>query len=509
MDEKCFKTKVSHYETVLAETAECPIDADFTLPDFCPDISKILKCRAVARISSKGVTGKTLTVDGNAPITVLYCEESGALHSFEYQYPFSKTIELPEEAENAEIRLSARCEYLNCRAVTARKIDIHGAIAIKARVLRVQNTEILSDFDDADVEQRRETAPATMPMGFTEKTLMIEEEIPIGQGAGPIVSVLRYDAKPTVDEAKIINDKIVTKGNLAVSVLYAAENASVPQSLKTVLPFSQILELEGIHENCKCETNAELSFLEIRVKSVDHVPKTFYLTAKLYLSAVATCDNELAVITDAYSRRHAADIHTDRVQFDRIARNVNEVYHCKKNLTVDSPINSVIELWCDLQTVSSRFEDQEMILSGTLAACMIAADEENAVSYIERAVDFEYRCPLNEDTENLSCVPRVDVLSCGYTLLGPDSVELRVDLHINAAIHETKEMTLVTGIDVLEKPPQNSDDHSAMTIYFAEEGERLWDIAKRYNAGNAELMQINQLNSEILPEGTMLLIPSA
>ncbi len=76
MEEKIIKTNVLVNDVLFNETAEQPIDVDFSLPDFCPDISKILKCRAVSRISSKSINGKNITVDGCVCITVLYCDDN-------------------------------------------------------------------------------------------------------------------------------------------------------------------------------------------------------------------------------------------------------------------------------------------------------------------------------------------------------------------------------------------------------------------------------------------------
>ena len=81
MEEKILKSGVFVNDTVFNESTEQPIDVDFTLPDFCPDISKIFKCRAVSRISSKGMNGKNITVDGSVSITVHYCDSDGQICS--------------------------------------------------------------------------------------------------------------------------------------------------------------------------------------------------------------------------------------------------------------------------------------------------------------------------------------------------------------------------------------------------------------------------------------------
>ncbi|MBQ2315910.1 MAG: DUF3794 domain-containing protein, partial [Clostridia bacterium] len=83
MEQKNIRIPVYSNETVFCDSAEQPIDVDFTLPDYCPDIQKILKCRAVSRISSKGINGGTVTVDGSVTVTVIYCDGSGALNSYE------------------------------------------------------------------------------------------------------------------------------------------------------------------------------------------------------------------------------------------------------------------------------------------------------------------------------------------------------------------------------------------------------------------------------------------
>ena len=508
MDEKCIRTKVTYNETVCSGTAECPIDTDLTLPDFCPDISKIFKCRAAVRVASKTVSGKNVTVDGAASVTVLYAGENGGLYSYEYQYPFSKTLEMSEDLNGADVRVRAECEYINCRAVTARKMDIHGAALLKVCAIRRRSTEIISDVEDESIEQRHGTAPATVPMGYAEKYLMVEEEIPIGQGQPGIAALLRYDAKPYVEESKIINGKIVVKGNITVSILYAADGMAAPQALKTTVPFSQIMDMEGVTETCKCDVSAGLCFLEIKPRATDGAPKMFTFTAKLLLEASAFCENDIAVLLDAYSRKYEADIKTDPIRFDKIAYSVQELYHCKKNLELETPVNGISELWCDLQSCQCRFEEQEMIVSGILIACMITANEEGNADYIERNVEFEYRYPINGATENLRCEPTLDILSCGYTLIGTNAIELRVDFSITAPVYASQKINLITQIEVDESCPRVMEEKSAMTVYFTGTGEKVWDIAKRYVAGVEEVMQLNDLESETLPEGTMLLIPT-
>ena len=327
MEQKILKTSVYLNDTVFSDSVEAPIDVDFSLPDYCPDISKIFKCRALPRISSKGINGKTISIDGCVNINLLYSDRDGNLCSYEYQYPFSKSIEMAEENIGANLCCKSRIEYVNCRAVSGRKVDIHGAVGIYIKVFKRKNTEIISDFNDESIELRRGIAPATVPMGYAEKFLLIEEEIQIGQGQPPIKNLLRYDVNTCVRETKIIDNKAVVKGEMSISLLYCPEGGNRPQCVKTCLPFSQVIDVDGITDSCSCETKSELSYLEIKPRmSVTGENKCFSLTAKILLTCEAYCGNDIAIVLDAFSRKYHTDIIRNKLTFEKIITNISEKF---------------------------------------------------------------------------------------------------------------------------------------------------------------------------------------
>ena len=149
-----------------------------------------------------------------------------------------------------------------------------------------------------------------------------------------------------------------------------------------------------------------------------------------------------------------------------------------------------------------------MILSGTLVACIITAGENGTPAYFEKPIDFEYKYALKRDMDSLRCTPEIEVSSCGYTITAATTVELRIDLAINAAVYECRTMPIVTDIKLDGAKPRQNNSKCAMTIYFTAENECVWDIAKHYNASVEEIMKINELSEECLPENKMLLIPA-
>ncbi len=68
-------------------------------------------------------------------------------------------------------------------------------------------------------------------------------------------------------------------------------------------------------------------------------------------------------------------------------------------------------------------------------------------------------------------------------------------------------VSFITAIKVDETREKTRENQSAMTIYYADAGENIWSIAKRYNTSISAVMEENGLEDEILPEKRIVLIP--
>lgn len=502
------KTSVYTHETVFNESAEQPIDVDFTLGEYCGDIAKILKCKAVSRISQKSINAGSITVEGNVTITLIYCDTKNNLNSYEYRYPFSKTFETNFDTDGCFLKAWSRCEYINCRAVTPRKVDVHGAAVICVRMVHRKRTDVISDVDDKGIELLRSTAPATVPMGAADKYIIVEEEIELGAGQTDIQNIIRYDAAAVVKESKIIAGKCVVKGEIALTILYCSESASV-QTVRSTIPFSQIIEVEGINDACESDAKAEICHLEIKPRTLSSgQTRSFSMTAKLLIDCECFCNNDVDVILDAYSRKNEAIIEKSEVCFNKIIRNINETFNCKKNLQFsDGDISVICDINCSVKSGLVKFENNKLTISGTVTSQIIALDCDSVPAFYEKTMDFTYSCNLGVDTENLRCEPQLSVTACNYTLTGSGNMEFRVDICVNAAIYECRRMPLITSVSIDEKRPIKCEASGSMTIYFASRGERLWDIARKYYADLNEIMEINDISEDVLQSEHTILVP--
>lgn len=509
MENKNLKTSVFSFDTVFSESAECPVDIDFTLPEYYADISKILKCRAVSRISSKNARGNNIAIEGQVTVTIIYCGNDKSINSYEYQYPFSKNFDTGFNTDDCILNAKTKCEYINCRAVTSKKIDIHGAVGIYVNLSRRNITNVVSDCDQGNIELLRGSVPATIPLGIADKYLLIDEEIELGAAQPDIRCIVRYDADVTVTDSKIIAGKSMVKGEMQVKVLYAPEGNMPLQTVRYQLPFSQFIELEGISEECECESQVSISHMEIKPRvSASGDCRHLILNAKLLVTSTCCCNNEVAIIIDAYSRKHEANIIKNEVCFNQIVENVHQNFTCKQAFDfAECGVSSIVDMWCEPRVNTVKFCDNAMRVCGTVTIFIISLDSESTPMFYEKTIDFEYTYPINLDGE-YNCLPKITVTAVNYVLTGENAIEFRVELNICGTIYRCSKLPLITEIEVNAQNKVQSARSSAMTIYFALKGETIWDISRRYLASPEEIKQINDIAEEILTTDTMILIPN-
>lgn len=509
MEQKNLKTNVFALDTIFSESAEQPVDVDFTLPDYYSDISKILKCRAVSRINTKGVNGSNISVEGCVCITVIYCDSDNSINSYEYQYPFSKSFDTGCDTEGASLTAKTRCEYINCRAVTSRKVDIHGAVGVHVTLTKRKVNEVVSDVDDDNIELLRRNIPATIPMGCADKYLLVEEEIELGSAQPDIRCLIRYDAAATVIDNKILAGKSVVKGEMLVKILYSAERGC-PQTVRCAIPFSQLIEIAGMTDDCICESKVYIAHLEIKPRvSATGESRSFVLSAKLLITSECCCNNDVAVILDAYSRKYKADICKNELCFSNICENINDNFNCKKNFEFpEGAVCAVADIWCDVKTDVVRFVQNKIEICGMVTAYIIANDTEDIPAFYEKSIEFEYSHSIDSNYDNFKCVPEITVTGCNYTLGNSGNMELRVDLNVSAAVYECTNIPLIVDVKINDTQPVERNPRGAMTVYYASSGENIWDIARRYLADIDEMKQINEISEDVLSNDKMILVPT-
>ena len=125
---------------------------------------------------------------------------------------------------------------------------------------------------------------------------------------------------------------------------------------------------------------------------------------------------------------------------------------------------------------------------------------------MEKTFDFEYKYPIEGNLSSVRMQAYLSQCSISYTL-SEQKLEFRSEMNLKGVIYVTCRENIVCECTVNEDAPQAKDPRVALTIYYADAGENVWDIAKRYHTSVSAVMEENDLEQETIAQRGMLLIP--
>ena len=491
---------------VLDTVAEQLADVDLTLPDYCPDIEKILKCTLIPKLQSKSLSGGQLRVDGSCVVNVLYVESTGkTIRCCEQSVSFSQSFSLRETPENYVVLTKTKPEYINCRALSPRRLVIHGAFSLYAKVLSVGQSEIFTPPEGLEA--------LIKPMDCADLTALCQEQFTVSEEISaadkpPVESVLHSSVTAGINDVKAVKDKLMVGGELNLRMFYLCDvETGETAKLDYVLPFNQILDCDGVDENTRNLLCCEVMSYDVRLKNdIMSEKPVIALDVKLCLTEQGYVMREEKLVCDAFSVEYASAPRFDNLKTVTELLPVSESFMEKLSICVDSgKIGKILDIYADSLTLNAAPADGRLSVSGKVNLCMLALDGDDFPMFVERSCDFSHTLSSSEGCDSL-CFGRVRASGLSFRLADDSTAEIRVELKVTGGAMKNECTRVVTDVEVFEDQPLSLGD-CALTLYFADSGENLWSISKAHNTRLEPLMRENNLEEIDLDSPQMLLIP--
>ena len=501
------KKSIDQLSTALNTVVEQPVDIDLTLPDYCPDIERILSCELIPKIYMTNLGSDRLNVEGGSCVRILYIDgERGCMRSYEYTQPFSESIPIGDHPDNCAAVVEAKPEYLNCRALSPRKLSLHGAVSLHSKVYVADGLDYYSYSDGGDLQVKSESINASDLCGLCTESFSVQEEIPVG--ANIVIGVLlshRLYAKIT--ELKAIHNKIMLNAELKLELMYLSdiENKQV-DCMSYSLPVSRVIDCDGADDNSVIDGRLDVMSDELRLGG-DALDGSALLSleAKLSFSALCYSEKEIDIISDAFSTER--DAQPEYAPFSCVCGTIFRSYTDigKSTADVDDTISKVIDVHCEKLTVDPTSADGRIILNTKLCVGMLYENTDGETKYIEREAEFIYT-PDTDGRDHAEAVcAGLDSLS--YRMADGHRVELRAEICYRLTLCRRMSCSAVTRITADDDAPSRSPEGS-LILYYTDGGENVWDISKRFSSRPEDIISENGLDGDSIDNGVMLLIPT-
>lgn len=475
------------------------------VPDACPDIARIVDAGGSVCLTGKQVRDGVAVVSGTVLGWVLYQPEGGQdLCRMEVKLPFSMQTEASQLHTQTQITASPRLRSMDARALNPRKILVRADLAV---VLQAYDPEELTlcraiRCDAAEgVQQRTVQHTVYLTAAVQEKEFTFYDEIHLSAGPAGKAQVLCIRADAQCEESRIIGSKLIFKGEAAVQVRYLV--GSELCSMRCSIPFSQIMELDGVGEGADCDLSVCLTDVEWVQAGEDG--RTLNVTLELLGQAVVRDNVPITVLQDCYSTACKLSVHQEHYTVEQLLDHSVRPQSVRELLETDGPVKSVIDARVNVFGMERLRQESGERVSAQLRISVLYLDERDELQMLN--------CPMTvsgslELPANGACRCSCHCPGEVFSVPAAGGVEVRFTTEFRCLVTGKRSVPVVTGVAPEQSGEEVRGRQPSVVLRAAVLGEDLWDIAKSCSTTQECIRKANALDEgEPLPVGQMLLIP--
>ena len=483
-------------ETVTHEAAE-----EFTLPDYLPEIRKILSCSAEALPENKYLDGPRVESSGLVVYSVLYLGDGPELCSAPLQSEYSVKVPVRGGTEGLgarDVGVTTYCESASCRATGPRSMTLSAKLV--TNVLATGRESAEPDLTATSGGEIADPAPADLvTMEYLRRPVRCsaarfygttgdvsgEFSVPAPQGDGEIVTpaVVRCTGAAYVTDAAWDGGGLRVRGEVRVRALTSGSDGKY-LSVDSSAPFEERID-PGAEFSPEGDVGGA-AFARLASLAVsDAGGGRFTWTAEYDIDGEIWETGDGEAVCDAYSTACADEVTFVDVDAVRFAGGMNATFSAGSSAPAPSSRDRTV-ITSSGKVTGCRAEvrdDGTVIFTGNCTVTAVTAGDGAASSEeVTFPVRYERSAPALARDADAKAAPDVrwvmKVISATARIDG-DKLSADAEIALEASAAARERVRAVSAVKLRKDEPTETDGN-AIRLYYPDEGETPWDIAKKY-----------------------------
>lgn len=498
-------------EKALDCTEELPLERDIVLPDYYPDVFRILRCTAEPRLASQSISGGRLTFDITVTVRVLYLTEgSRRINCIEQNAEISRTIDVEGECDSPEVMIDLACRGVSCRAKGSRRIDVRGTVCAAVKVSCRREKTVITGGTGCGIQLRRQTVTYPVKRLSAYKRITVIQQTSLPDDKPALGTILRTGCTVTRTEQRIVAGKLAVKGEAELEALCACidkTGADCVQNLRFTLPFSRIIDMEGLDDSFTVSVRVMPAGCGLAAGSGEE--KTAEWELDLNVFCIAEKLGTGVGVTDVYSTEY--DCQPDDMVEISADSGGEEKLSCTAECTLIAPdgtVGAVYDHYAYCTRPAVRAENGTFRISGSVTYSVMGEGSEGGLFCIEGQSPYEAEVPFPEGCNACTLEAYAETAGCSYYLGDGGSIKVRTDIRIVYRLFGGAGTKLAGSVKLDKEKPVSRGNGCALRLCRCGDNEDIWDIAKRCRTTVEAIMEDNSLpeGADSIDGGRMIVI---
>lgn len=497
--------------------SQVTFDEDFNVPDAKPDIGRMIQKKGEVSIQDVQVSEGKARIFGSLVFYLLYVaeEEGHRVHSLSGELSIDETIHLDDLLGGDKVCLKWELEDLTLHKINSRKLNIRSVVTFYTSIEEIRDTPVpVGIRDDSSVSMKKKEIHV-LELGVQKKdTMRIKETVTLASNKPNIHEILWKDMEVRGLELRPEENRIAAKGELFLFCLYAGDDEEQPlQWVEQAVPFHGEVECSG----CTSEMipNIETSLLQANVEiqpDADGEERLLQADVVLELDMKLYREDTVSLLQDVYTpRMDCVPVNQEEILESLLIRNYSKC-RVSDRIKVSGPPNRILQLCHSDGRI--RLDEVKVVENGIrvqgiveLRILYIISDDDMPFYATEAAIPFTYIIEADGISRDCRYYLRTDLEQLSATMLDSNEIEVKAVINLNALVLKQQRENVMQMVEEHPLDREKLQNMPGIVCYMVQNGDTLWDIAKRFYTTTAAIRELNDLKSEeIRPMQPLLLV---
>ncbi len=470
------------------------LSSDFSLPDYQPEIKRLLRVSAVVAPPEKYLGAGNAEFSGTVDYTILYSGNDGALYCAAQtgEYQFSVPMEWTTDFDVGD---GVICDIDTIPDMTVGRVVAPRKLSVKCRLrshIRLYATRVMEEnvagVTSDSIQRLTGSAECARLFVGVGDTLQLGDEI-LCDTQSDGMRVICADGQVYVTEATAGSGCVNCRGEVCLKLLCTHENSlDVPTQLFRRIPFAQSVLTDGAEVNCECCARGVCNDIQITVEEGRIVCEV-----SIRLETHAQRNESIHFTRDAYSTLALGEPVYQEYRFPCALHCICGNFSLNTMLSMEEAGmhtgQSVVDL--TVMPLNAELENDRgrYVITGRCRCHALLTTDEDSFSAQEFEIPFRYAV---EGDERTVCDYDVDltVISCRARADG-ERLAVDAELAVNLVTRGDCCFSALQSINFGEEIHRGS---ASYTICYPSREDTLWTVAKRYHRAVSEIAEKNPIS---------------
>ena len=483
---------------VADRTVTTEINQDFTLPDYQPEIKRLLRVDITLPPQSHYISPGGAEFSGPVHFDLLYAGADNQLYSarlsteYDFEVPF-EDVPGANLTEGVIALAETVPESVSGRVLAPRRVGMRARLRSKVRAdAQVEQQIKITGLDDpSTLRYLTDSGSYAVILGGSEDEVPLSDEIIVGQGEGEI-RVISADGDVFVREATSVADGVACRGDLILKMIVCRDGEDCePMVITRKLPFSQTVVIEGVEPGWESRAWGVCNDVKITVGEGRIIAE-----AIMSLIAEAQRAEEFEYIKDVYSTAQEVMIDGITRRLTVPVRNMNGnftqsgVFDAKENNIPSGA--EILDVEGSATAGSLTQERGRGVITGDVRYNVVFRDGDEWGSR-ELTQPFRYEFDLAAAPSDGSAIMTVTGSRARM-----DGERISIDSEVAAALRLLS-MQDYNMVDEADFSGSIAAERGAWTVFYPDNSDTLWGVAKKFHTDADRLAASNSLKVSASP----------